>query len=347
MKKLITKVTFTGILISFIIFIIIGCTKEGPQGPPGSNGQDANETCKQCHNLSDTLVTKKFQYEASRHATGSTADQNFNTCAPCHTSQGFIETVTTGSDTTAATISEPAPVNCRTCHNIHTTYTYPDWALRTITPYRLRIDPKTTMDFPADGGAGNLCGRCHQAYKPTPWITDPTGVDSISITYSHWGPHFGQSLIQGAVGAFAFGTPFAWGNIHRTKASCITCHGTNAVGNFTGGHTLWITNETTGDNLTGCNTGTDCHGGSMTSSFMQTKMSVITAKIQTLKDKLIAKNLIDPETNSVVMGKHTQKQMAVVWNYLLIDADGSMGMHNYSYVNDILDKSIVAINETE
>jgi len=348
MKRLITNTFAIGILISFAAFVFTRCTKEGPQGPPGSNGVDANATCRQCHNSSDSFVVKTFQYNASQHAMGSLTYENFNTCAPCHTSQGFIEVIASGADTTSATINDPAPINCRTCHNIHSTYTSSDWKLKTTASYTLRIDPAITMNFQADGGAGNLCGRCHQAMKSSPWIANPTGTDSILISSSYWGPHAsGQSLIQGAVGAFTFGTSYQWGNVHRTKASCITCHGANAVGNITGGHTLWIVNEKEGDNLTGCNTGTDCHGGSMTISIMQTKMSVVAIKIQTLKEKLIAKNLINPETNAVVTGKHTQKQMAVVWNYLLVNSDRSMGIHNYSYVNDILDKGIIAIDETE
>jgi len=340
-----------GMFFSAVIFMFNSCTKEGPQGPPGkdgTNGQDANATCRQCHNFSDSIVAKIFQYDASQHATGSTAFENRNTCAPCHTSQGFVETVATGADTTTAAINDPAPINCRTCHNIHATYTTADWALKTTAPYKLRIDPNTTMDFTADGGAGNLCGKCHQARKPvqTQWVTNPTGLDSLNITSSRWGPHNGpQSLIQGAKGAFEFGTPYGFINAHRTDASCISCHGANAVGNLTGGHTLRIGNEEEGDNLQGCNVA-DCHGGSVTEAWMTAKMEEVAAKVVTLHDLLVAQNLINPTTGLVVTGKHTQKQMAVVWNYLLVVADRSEGMHNFTYVNDILDNSITALNET-
>jgi len=171
MKRLITKFFVAGMLISATTIMFTSCTKEGPQGPAGpagkdgTNGQDANATCRQCHSFSDTIVAKIFQYDASQHATGSTTFENRNTCAPCHTSQGFQEVVATGADTTLVAVNDAAPINCRTCHNIHATYTSADWALKTTAPYKLKIDPTITMDFTADGGSANLCGRCHQPRK--------------------------------------------------------------------------------------------------------------------------------------------------------------------------------------
>jgi len=353
MKRLITKFFVAGMLISATTIMFTSCTKEGPQGPAGpagkdgTNGQDANATCRQCHNFSDTIVAKIFQYDASQHATGSTTFENRNTCAPCHTSQGFQEVVATGADTTLVAVNDAAPINCRTCHNIHATYTSADWALKTTAPYKLKIDPTITMDFTADGGSANLCGRCHQPRKTSPWVTNPTGNDSLKITSSRWGPHHGpQSTVLGAVGAFAFGTPYTWGNVHKTQTACMMCHGAKAAGNLTGGHTLWIANEEEGDNLNGCNV-TDCHGGAMTSAVMVAKQEEVLAKLTTLKDKLVAKGVLNATTGLVITGKHTQKQMAVVWNYNLIEADRSEGMHNFAYVNDVLDKSIIAIDETK
>jgi hypothetical protein len=353
MKRLITKLFAVGMLISAAAFMFTSCTKEGPQGPAGpagkdgTNGQDANATCTQCHNFSDSIVAKIFQYDASQHATGSTAFENRKTCAPCHTSQGYIEIVATGADTTLAEVTDPAPINCRTCHNIHATYTSADWAIKTTAPYNLRINKSITMDFQGNGGSGNLCGRCHQARTTSPWVTNPVGTDSLKITSMRWGPHYGgQSLILGARGAFEFGVPFGGNNsAHKNEASCTSCHGAKAVGNLTGGHSLWIGNEEEGDNLFGCNIAA-CHDGEVTATWMENKQASVEAKLLALQDALIAKQIIDSVTHYVLVPKkYTQKQMAVVWNYKLVYYDRSTGMHNYSYTNDLLDASLAAINE--
>jgi hypothetical protein len=351
MKRLITKLFAAGMLISAAALMFTSCTKEGPQGPTGpagkdgTNGQDANATCTQCHNFSDSIVAKIFQYNGSQHATGSTAFENRKTCAPCHTSQGFIECVATGSDTTANEILDPAPINCRTCHNIHATYTYADWAVKTTASYTLRIDHSITMNFPGNGGTGNLCGRCHQARTTSPWVTNPTGTDSLKVSSMRWGPHYGgQSLVLGGKGAFEFGTPYT-NTSHKDNASCTSCHGAKAVGDLTGGHSLWIGNEEEGDNLFGCNI-TGCHNGNMTQAKMEEKQLVIEEKLTALQDALIAKKIIDSVTHYVLVPKkYTQKQLAVVWNYKLVYYDRSMGMHNYAYTSDMLDASLAALNQ--
>jgi hypothetical protein len=342
MKKLTVLMLAAGMLISVVSLVFTGCTKEGPAGKDGS---DANATCTQCHNFGDTIVAKIFQYDASQHATGSTTfESNRNACAPCHSSQGYQECLQTGQDTTAKGISDPAPINCRTCHMIHETYTSSDWGLRGTDSYTLRIDHTITMNL---AGTGNLCGRCHQARKPNPWVTNPTGSDTLKVTSFRWGPHYGtQSLILGAKGAFEFGSPYGSIQGHANGASCNSCHGASAVGNLTGGHTLKIANEEEGDNLAGCNVAA-CHNGSVDQDWMEEKQTEIETKFETLRGLLLAANIIDSTDHIIASSSnpkwYTQKELAVVWNFLLIEYDRSWGIHNYNYAEDLLDASIAAI----
>ena len=182
MKRLLLLV-LSGIMVMVVSgLIFIGCTKEGPQGPAGNNGtngSDANATCTLCHNFSDTIVVKMFQYDASRHASASTiAEAVRSGCSGCHSHEGFLEKLQTGSTVTQA-YSDAAPINCRTCHLIHSTYTPSDWTLRSVTPVHPYIDTTSSIDLtvtPLGGtadGTSNLCGKCHQARKASPWPTSP------------------------------------------------------------------------------------------------------------------------------------------------------------------------------
>ena len=259
MKKFTILIFAAGMLIAAGGFIFTGCTKEGPQGPAGSNGTNAAATCQECHNFSDTVVAKIFQYNASKHASGSTVIESSRTaCAPCHSSQGFTETLASGLDTTAAPITDAAPINCRTCHQIHKTYTNADWKLATTLPISLRIDHTINVNLLPNDASSNLCGKCHQARSTSPALTNASSdADSRKITSNRWGPHHGPQLeILAGVGAFNIDTT---GNMspHYKLVGCIGCHGGNAQGNFVGGHTLTMTSDETGDNVAVCK---PCHG---------------------------------------------------------------------------------------
>ncbi|MGA2822261.1 MAG: hypothetical protein ABSE72_01920 [Bacteroidales bacterium] len=336
MKKITKLFMAIGLFVAAAGFIFSGCTKEGPQGPSGTN---AAATCQECHNFSDTIVAKFFQYDASQHATGSTTIRaTSNICAPCHSSQGFTETVTTGAFNTLAGINNAAPINCRTCHQIHRTYTSADWSLATTAAYRMRYDSTVTVHFTANGGSANLCGRCHQARVASPALTKPSSnTDSISILNNRWGPHHGpQSNILAGKGAY---NDEAFGNSpHKDTAACIVCHGGYAQGNIVGGHTLKMTSTETGDNIAVCNR-TGCHNGA-TSFNIGGAQTTISGLYQQLKVKLTTFNMLDTTTMTIKPNKYAQADLAVFWNFMLIDADRSMGVHNYQYTHDLLQAGI-------
>lgn len=346
MKKLTILLFAIGILIA-MSNVLSSCTKKGDTG---AAGKDQNATCTQCHTFTDTIVAKMFQYAASKHASGSTlTEATRNACAPCHSSEGFEECLKTGADTTAYGYSDAAPINCRTCHQIHETYTASDWAVRTTAPYTLRMDHTITMDL--EGGNGvlkgtaNLCGRCHQARPASPWVTNPDGTDSLTITSSRWGPHHGpQSLILGGKGAFVIAGATYGNSPHRDKAACITCHGGYAQGNVVGGHTLWMTDPSVGDNVKVCQS-SDCHTNSPTSFDIDGKQTEIKGMLQQLKVALATATIIDTVNDVINMKgkktrKFTERQLAIIWNYFMVDADRSKGVHNYQYTHDLLNASI-------
>jgi hypothetical protein len=335
MKRVFMILAAAGMMIA-----VSSCTKEGPQGPPGT---DANATCSQCHDFTDTIVAKVFQYDASQHATGSTVFEATRTaCAPCHSSQGFEEVIQTNLDTTAAPIANAAEINCRTCHQIHTTYTNADWALKTTASFTTRTG--ASLDLAAAGGSANLCARCHQPRKAAPWITDPNGTDSLNVTSTRWGPHHGpQGTMVAGLAAFEIGGATYGNSPHRNVASCGTCHGGYAQGDLVGGHTLHMTNPETGDNVKVCqNAG--CHPEA-TDFDIDGVQTQIRGMYQTLKVQLATAGVLD--TNTMLLkkkGKYTEATLAVYWNFCLVDSDRSMGVHNYKYTRDMLQAGINYFN---
>lgn len=353
MKKFTLLLFAIGMLIAMSNFLA-SCTKKGDTGPAG---KDQNATCTQCHNFTDTIVAKMFQYAASQHATGSTLNEaTRNACAPCHSDQGFQECLKTGADTTAVGFADAAPINCRTCHQIHETYTATDWTVRTTASYTLRMDHTITMDLEGgDGllkGTANLCGRCHQARAASPWVTNPDGTDSLTITSNRWGPHHGpQSLILGGKGAFVIAGATYGNSPHRDLAACMTCHGGYAQSNYVGGHSLWMTSTSTGDNVTVCKSST-CHTNNPTSFDIDGKQTEIAGMFQQLKVALSTATIIDTVNDVINMKgkktrKFTERQLAIIWNYFLIDTDRSKGVHNYQYTHDLLKASISGLSAKE
>lgn len=357
MKKLFMLVLSGVMVIAVSGLIFIGCTKEGPQGPAGANGtngKDANATCTQCHNFGDTVIVKIFQYDASKHASASTiVEADRATCSGCHSHEGFLEKLQTHSTVTQA-YNDAAPINCRTCHQIHNNYNSTDWTLRDVSPVMLYIDTTKTVDLTVSipggkpDGTSNLCGKCHQARLTSPWVTNPKGTDSLSVSSNRWGPHHGpQFMMLAGVGAFEMGTTTFGITKHKDVATCRNCHMGPAQGESVGGHTLWMSSSETGDNVAACKV---CHSSIGTTFDFNGKQTEIQGLYNTLKVKLAQKNVLDTNTmllkgvSSSKPKKFTQIQLAVYWNFSLVDADRSTGIHNYLYIKDMLNAGIAYMN---
>jgi hypothetical protein len=182
-------------LLTITVFFFTSC--EGPMGPAG---QDANETCKLCHNPS-VVDQKVVEFKFSKHQYGEAAfDEAGNTaCAPCHESEGFkyvcknnvaatfTLNTTTGkysNDYAATTSIAYGELSCFTCHsNLHSTYEYSNFFPLTTTaavPMTMWKGLKT-IDLSQKDGESNLCVRCHQ---PRPLTTSTTLSNGDVVDYS-------------------------------------------------------------------------------------------------------------------------------------------------------------------
>jgi len=374
MKKLSNLLT----IIAAVIFAFTAC--EGPEGPQGPEGQQGSTGptgpqgpagpsgtagCVTCHDNNQIITAVSAQWEASKHALGSTAERGYDPeCAPCHTSQGFLEVnaagdfeSTIGNKETAAAISNPAQPNCYTCHQIHSTYTTADWDFTktgaTVGWHSVDGSTATTVDI----GAGNMCTGCHQgrALEVTLANWDDGGVAEIDDIESYrWGVHHGpQYNIFVGEGLFEFvgSTSYPTGDYHLVGAAsdgCVTCHMNDAYGTQAGGHTFNMGYEYHGSLVPNwpslC---TECHtpdGVLDLDDVLETVQTNIAGLLEELMTELQDAGVMDADgylvhtSSSSPYGivPQTEEHLAAFTNWQAIEEDMSMGFHNPAYTEAVL-----------
>jgi len=347
MKKfrLLTMLGSVAIVVSLIV--VGACTKEGPpgkdgvdgkDGEPGINGTDGTATCGVCHDNSETVETKIGQWENSFHANSGLQFENRTTCAPCHTSQGFKEALAIDSSATMAAIENPANINCYTCHKIHDTYTASDWSLRVTEPSPFWLTGET-----ADLGKANLCIKCHQERTSyaIPDVTNPDGI--YTVTSTRFGPHYGvQGTSISGIGFYKVGEGYMNSAHTGIEDACINCHMASAVGYATGGHTWIMEDEEEGLNTNGC---LECHTAEEAGTLKEELAVEITDLMTQLGTKLEAARIYNPAGTSgyAVKGDYPNKIAGAYWNWISIEEDRSLGVHNPKFVKRILEKSIESL----
>lgn len=316
----------SGLVAVLAIFMFANC--EGPAG------QDGDETCVECHN-SANMSLKSSQYEMSGHAAGEFVGYagGRKSCARCHSNEGFLETQKTGRDTTAFDIAIPTRISCETCHSgTHKTFDQEtdgkDFKLTNDSPVTPIIDETVSMDF---GGSSNLCANCHQPRRGGP-EADENGM--FKITSTHWGPHHGpQSTYLAGIGGAEVSGSASYGTPQSTShaaAGCVACH-MGDVESAEGGHTF---NPT----VAAC---TACHtdATSLDIAGVQTEVHDL---LEELKGILEAKGVLDAEGH-VVPETYTVDLAAAYYNYIGIEEDRSLGVHNPAYIKALLTNTIAKV----
>ena len=329
-------ILMTGMFLSFL---------SSCEGPAGVAGNDANESCTQCHDNNTTILARMLQAKNSGHQTGTTFERNDATCAPCHTHQGFLEVLATGAKSTASKISNPLPANCRTCHKIHENYNSTDFDLRSVAPVELWINGATVNL----GGSGNMCVNCHQPQKPSPLPV--LNGDQVSITSNRWGPHHGtQSAILFGTAAYEVAGSMEYpdeGSHRHVGLGCNACHMAEPFGAFAGGHSFSMTYSSYGfetEHLAGC---VACHSTAKNFDIqgIQTEVEDLLGQ---LKTKLVDAGWLDATSGLVNASAAsplvlTADQAGTLLNYYMVKEDGSMGVHNHKYTLALLKNSLAAI----
>jgi hypothetical protein len=358
MKKLGYFLSISALAIFALVVLFPACEgpagKDGIDGKDGLNGKDANAFCVKCHNTA-TFGAVEAQFATSKHGEGETwsGDGNRNPCAMCHSYQGYKETKLTGRDSVAVKPAIPVALQCDACHDFHGTLDstdFPNYALGHTEPISTLYNAHaTTIDF---GNSSNACAYCHQARPQKEFPIPTTGDLTYKITSSRWGPHHGTQahLFNGTDGWQYAGSAAYEQTNHKGVATCSMCHMAKGEGTETGGHTWRIENaDGSKVNLNGCK---KCHTDITTTDYKgrQTEIKGLIAQLQA---KLVALKLLDAATDLAIpynkegVGKGaewTTKEAGAYFNYQLIAADRSNGVHNYKYTKALLVNSLEALN---
>lgn len=344
MKNLILSVA----LLSFSAFLFVGC--EGPAGPAGSDGKDGvdgNLSCLVCH-TKNHMDSIRVAFATSQHYLGDIAVDyagGRSSCARCHSHEGFANYVI---GATAVDISNQTSWKCNTCHDNHSSLEDGIEAPLVINDSVTFLTDGSNYDF----GRANLCATCHQsrstgstydkytsdtsftrtftktdiaaydtaAFGPKGSATLNSTKDTLTVVFdvpktnvyissTHAGPHHGpQSNTIAGIGGYITGTT----SVQEHK-NCINCH-MNKDHSFR-------TDVTTCDK---------CHGKGHVEtiqSAVETRMHAIEAKLESIH----ALHDGHPMYASI-----TRAQFKAFWNYMIVEEDRSMGIHNKEYIEAML-----------
>lgn len=302
--------------------------------------------CGQCHD-SVAHHTKSFQWGESVH--GKTEVDRTGGCVDCHTTAGFIDANDPGmnefgvmvSVTNYASFKEG--ITCAACHDPHAAGAQVH-QLRSLTSVTL-----PNGDVITDGGAGLVCMSCHHSRQNA-----ETYVYTKFSSYS--GPHHGpQGDMLAGKNAIEYGQDMPTSK-HLTvvEESCATCHMQEAPAdlpayakNMVGGHTFTLAYDNGVDpeiHLTGACAG--CHGELEDFNFggadydRDGMVEGVQSEIEGLLEELAI--LLPPMgVDTVNAGDCTTLELKRgAYNYLFVEEDGSMGVHNPKYAAAILQSSI-------
>jgi len=314
-----------------VVLALGGC--EGPTGPEGPEGESGTEECFQCHSESSGITAIEGQYENSVHNMGLDFERNTPPCSGCHTHEGFLARLATGNP---GTPPNPSTIHCFTCHEPHTKGNF---NLRTQSPVNLMLGG--TFDM----GHGNLCANCHQGRVPSPTIAN--APDSTTIRDNRWGPHHSM---QGNMLAGSGGHEFAgyeYEDSPHTVAvvnGCPSCHMATPYGAQAGGHSMnmtYVSHGTEEDLVTGCNA-EDCHYGAVEDFSFAGAQAEVELLLEDLQAALLSRGLIDAD-GLPVAGKYAEAQAGAIFNFLFVEGDRSLGIHNTEYAVALLQSSLAEL----
>ena len=349
MKKKISLISVLGGFAILLAGALVISSCEGPQGPAGTdgkdgtdgtNGVDGNVTCLACHSEGNMEAIQQ-QFAGSQHSSGAIAVDYAGgraSCTKCHSHEGFVAFAAGLAD---QDIANPSAWECGTCHGLHVTFEEDDYALRLSDAISFIFDETVTADF----ANGNLCVNCHQSRRAEPNVSDPGETFEISST--HYGPHHGAqgNVLYGAgmaeiPGDIAYPAP---GSAAHMDLSCTGCHmGEFDVEENAGGHTYWPT-------VGSC---TSCHSGLEDFDYNGAQTEVEALLVE-LRDILLAQGVL---TGDEEHGYHpvnerdnpgeatfSMVQAQEFFNWIGLEEDRSLGVHNPNYVMALLKNTIAAL----
>ncbi|GAB1453089.1 hypothetical protein MASR2M47_31450 [Draconibacterium sp.] len=310
----------------------------GTNGSDGRPGVDGKVSCLVCHSGTN-MDSKQAEFAMSVHSAGAIAVDYAGAraaCAQCHSHEGFTQYAVFNS--VLGDITNPSAWECGTCHGLHKSFEGKDYALRLNAPVVSDADKKTVLDMK---GNGNLCAVCHQTRTAEPNKAIPG--ETFKITNTHYGPHHGpQANVLAGVG-FAeipgdatYPAPNTAKHLTMEGGSCTGCH----MAPFTkksGGHSFK-------PNLDACN---KCHNVNEANFNYGSVQTEVAKSLEELRDKLIALGVVEyseaDKAYEPVVGVYPMIQAQAYFNWIGLEEDRSLGVHNPKYVKALLQNTLKAL----
>jgi hypothetical protein len=288
------------------------------------------------------------QLKASAHSRITPSEPPLHTrdgCVICHTGPGFAKQTTKAAEVSAQAIG------CNDCH---------DFAAGNKKEGKLRIVGTATLPNKQAmaAGAAATCLTCHHSRRN---VADPAILKDASAP--HYSPQ--AEILLGTNAVEYPGTRYA-NSVHTAIAdSCVACHMAAAPGNPTdsGGHSFRMKTKDGKDNVNACR---PCHAdlksfdrtaygdydGDGTLEGHQTEVHGLLLKTEEAIVKLVpgARKIGHAKGKIVFEGEGgkpvpttDQKALQAAWNWLLVKLDKSQGIHNPSYVVQVLQSTYKAV----
>lgn len=313
--------------------------------------------CGDCHN--GTHHPTFDEWSDSLHAVPIGFAAGRNTCAKCHNG---IEAVRYLDDplnyvAPSANPTEIVGQVCATCHDPH----------GNDNPSQLRNASVTDVVLPnsvivEEAGAGRLCMSCHNGRRQ-----DFDVLEQIDEGSGHFGPHHSvQGDMLKGVNAYeelAPGFSFVSSKHLLIGDGCVNCH-TAAFDVDTVGGIEHFTGHTFRPHVEACQ---DCHGNVEEFEDIGAKQDFdgdgviegVQDEVRGLADNL-REAIIDastsPEARQALLDDFegavgnitisTRKQREAAYNLFFVEFDGSSGVHNANYAIQLLQQSILYIDES-
>jgi hypothetical protein len=270
--------------------------------------------------------------------------------------------------TGSATVAE---VYCTTCHNV-TNANDPHKTGKPWTPgsfpllvspdggaINIEKSPSTTAvtgTNAGDFGPGNTCMWCHRSRVDITHYLTPTGN---AITSVYWGPHEGpEADLFTGVGGYSYEGQTYGESTHEQELSCVDCHMVNVADNDN------VPDHSFDPSLTAClgchatATNFDINGfqSQVQSALTQIETTFNAAGLLTRASAMPYSPLTSAELGDGNWSQDlpvpggtiggvllTQDQAGALYNYLVVSRGGAYGVHNPTYIAQILYDSYFAL----
>ncbi len=348
------------------IYKVMNIQCENCHGPGGNTHTKTfsfeGTVCGQCHGQIKEL-------RQSLHGTGEHVGSNYPStagnaeCAACHTGQGFVNSQIRGLEliypdkqtATKKANMEPvelqAPIACATCHDSHEA-THPEKGNYGLKSKQLRVygEVETPQGFTVEAGESAICVKCHANKRDTQYLKDFLAGKKTRGAHGNT-----QADVLYGNGVITFGANFT-NSPHTTVVAegCIECHmfsAARAGTNVAGAHT-WNMEMKNGTQNIGACTQSGCHAKGSITTFDRTAsadfdgdgtIEGVQTEVQGLLDKLATKLPKDKSGAVMSVGFNatntSELQRKALWNYWVVNNDGSKGVHNTQFSVQVLQET--------